>query len=61
MSSIDRRAFIANSTLLALAAYAGRAGAQDAPRSSFAAGATAERPPGPRPGRMPAPPRSAAL
>ena len=42
MSSIDRRTFIANSTLLALAAYAGRAGAQDAPRSSFAAGATAE-------------------
>ena len=42
MSSIDRRAFIANGTLLALAAYAGRAGAQDAPRSSFAAGATAE-------------------
>ncbi len=42
MRSIDRRAFIANSTLLALAAYAGRAGAQDAPRSSFAAGATAE-------------------
>jgi NAD(P)-dependent dehydrogenase (short-subunit alcohol dehydrogenase family) len=42
MSSIDRRSFIANSTLLALAAYAGRAGAQDAPRSSFAAGASAE-------------------
>jgi NAD(P)-dependent dehydrogenase (short-subunit alcohol dehydrogenase family) len=42
MSSIDRRTFIANSTLLALAAYAGRAGAQDVPRSSFAAGASAE-------------------
>jgi len=42
MSSMDRRTFIANSTLLALAAYAGRAGAQDVPRSSFAAGATAE-------------------
>ena len=42
MRSIDRRSFIANSTLLALAACAGRAGAQDAPRSSFAAGATAE-------------------
>ncbi len=42
MSSIDRRSFIANSTLLALAAYAGRASAQDVPRSSFAAGATAE-------------------
>jgi NAD(P)-dependent dehydrogenase (short-subunit alcohol dehydrogenase family) len=42
VSSIDRRSFIANSTLLALAAYAGRASAQDAPRSSFAAGATAE-------------------
>ena len=42
MSSIDRRTFIANSTLLALAAYAGRTRAQDAPHSSFAAGATAE-------------------
>jgi len=42
MSSIDRRSFIANSTLLALAAYAGRAGAQEAPRSSFGSGATAE-------------------
>ncbi len=42
MSSMDRRRFIGNSTLLALAAYAGRAGAQDAPHSSFAAGASAE-------------------
>ncbi len=42
MSSMDRRTFIGNSTLLALAAYAGRAGAQDAPHSSFAAGASAE-------------------
>jgi NAD(P)-dependent dehydrogenase (short-subunit alcohol dehydrogenase family) len=39
---MDRRRFIGSSTLLALAAYAARAGAQDAPRSSFAAGATAE-------------------
>src|SRR6185295_4338314 len=42
MSVIDRRTFIANGTLLALAAYAGRAGAQDVPRSAFAAGASAE-------------------
>jgi NAD(P)-dependent dehydrogenase (short-subunit alcohol dehydrogenase family) len=42
MSSLDRRAFIASGTLLALAAYAGRAGAQDVPRSSFPSGATAE-------------------
>jgi len=42
MSSIDRRTFIVNSALLALAAHAGRAGAQDVPRSSFAASATAE-------------------
>lgn len=42
MSSMDRRRFIGNSTLLALAAYAGRAGAQDVPRSSFGANATAE-------------------
>jgi len=42
MSSMDRRRFIGNSTLLALAACAGRAGAQDAPHSSFGAGATAE-------------------
>jgi NAD(P)-dependent dehydrogenase (short-subunit alcohol dehydrogenase family) len=39
---MDRRRFIGNSTLLALAAYTGRAGAQDVPRSSFAPGATAE-------------------
>jgi NAD(P)-dependent dehydrogenase (short-subunit alcohol dehydrogenase family) len=43
MSTIDRRRFIETSTLLALAAYAGRAGAQDAPRSSFPADATAEQ------------------
>jgi NAD(P)-dependent dehydrogenase (short-subunit alcohol dehydrogenase family) len=42
MSVINRRTFIANSTLLALAAYAGRAGAQAVPRSSFGAGASAE-------------------
>jgi len=42
MSSMDRRAFIANGTLLTLAAYVGRAGAQDAPHSSFPSGATAE-------------------
>jgi NAD(P)-dependent dehydrogenase (short-subunit alcohol dehydrogenase family) len=43
MSTLDRRRFIETSTLLAIAAYAGRAGAQDAPRSSFAADATAEQ------------------
>ena len=42
MTTIDRRRFIERSALLALAAYAGRAGAQDAPRSSFGADATAE-------------------
>ena len=42
MRSMDRRGFIADGTLLALAAYAGRAGAQDVPRSSFPLGATAE-------------------
>jgi NAD(P)-dependent dehydrogenase (short-subunit alcohol dehydrogenase family) len=42
MSVIDRRTFIANSTLLALAASAGRADAQEVPRSSFGAGASAE-------------------
>jgi NAD(P)-dependent dehydrogenase (short-subunit alcohol dehydrogenase family) len=42
MSGLDRRGFIGRSALLALAAYAGRARAQDVPRSSFAAGATAE-------------------
>jgi len=42
MRSMDRRAFIANGALLTLAAYAGRAGAQDVPRSSFPVGATAE-------------------
>jgi NAD(P)-dependent dehydrogenase (short-subunit alcohol dehydrogenase family) len=39
---MDRRAFIGSGTLLALAAYAGRAGAQDVPRSTFPVGATAE-------------------
>jgi NAD(P)-dependent dehydrogenase (short-subunit alcohol dehydrogenase family) len=43
MSTIDRRRFIENSTWLALAAYVGRASAQDAPRSSFGADATAEQ------------------
>lgn len=43
MTNMDRRRFIEGSTLLAIAAYAGRAGAQDAPRSSFAADATAEQ------------------
>ena len=42
MTSMDRRDFIVGGTLLALAAYAGRAGAQDVPRSSFPSGATAE-------------------
>jgi len=42
MSSIDRRAFIANGALLTLAAYVGPAGAQEVPRSSFSPGATAE-------------------
>lgn len=40
---MDRRGFIEQSSLLALAAYAGRAGAQDAPRSSFPPDATAEQ------------------
>jgi NAD(P)-dependent dehydrogenase (short-subunit alcohol dehydrogenase family) len=39
---IDRRRFLANGTLLALAASSGKAFAQDVPRSSFAANATAE-------------------
>jgi NAD(P)-dependent dehydrogenase (short-subunit alcohol dehydrogenase family) len=39
---MDRRVFIANSTLLALAAYVGRVDAQNVPRSSFPSGATAE-------------------
>jgi NAD(P)-dependent dehydrogenase (short-subunit alcohol dehydrogenase family) len=43
MSTLGRRRFIETSTLLAIAAYAGRAPAQDAPRSSFAADATAEQ------------------
>jgi NAD(P)-dependent dehydrogenase (short-subunit alcohol dehydrogenase family) len=40
--TLDRRSFIERSSLLALAAYVGRAGAQDAPRSNFAPTATAE-------------------
>jgi NAD(P)-dependent dehydrogenase (short-subunit alcohol dehydrogenase family) len=43
MSTIDRRRFIEGSTLLAIAAYAGRANAQEAPRSTFGADATAEQ------------------
>jgi NAD(P)-dependent dehydrogenase (short-subunit alcohol dehydrogenase family) len=40
--TIDRRSFIERSSLLALAAYVGKASAQQAPRSSFAPTATAE-------------------
>jgi len=40
--TIDRRSFIERSSLLALAAYLGKAQAQDVPRSSFAPTATAE-------------------
>jgi len=43
MTTLDRRRFIERSTLLAVAAYVGRAGAQDAPRSTFAPDATAEQ------------------
>jgi NAD(P)-dependent dehydrogenase (short-subunit alcohol dehydrogenase family) len=43
MSTIDRRRFIESSSWLALAAYAGRVGAQEAPRSAFGADATAEQ------------------
>jgi NAD(P)-dependent dehydrogenase (short-subunit alcohol dehydrogenase family) len=43
MSFMDRRSVIEGSTLLALAAYVGRAGAQDVPRSSFGPEATAEQ------------------
>jgi NAD(P)-dependent dehydrogenase (short-subunit alcohol dehydrogenase family) len=43
MSTIDRRRFIERSALLAVAAYAGRAGGQEAPRSSFGPDATAEQ------------------
>jgi len=43
MSTIDRRRFIERSALLTLAVYAGRAAAQDAPRSSFGSDATAEQ------------------
>ena len=39
---LHRRRFLADSMLIALAASAQRAGAQDVPRSSFGAGATAE-------------------
>lgn len=42
MPTIDRRSFIERSSLLALAAYVGKAVAQEAPRSSFAPTATAE-------------------
>jgi NAD(P)-dependent dehydrogenase (short-subunit alcohol dehydrogenase family) len=42
VGTIDRRRFIERSALLAMTAYLGRAGAQDAPRSPFAADATAE-------------------
>jgi len=40
---LDRRRFLERSTLLAVAAYVGRAGAQEAPRSSFGRDATAEQ------------------
>jgi NAD(P)-dependent dehydrogenase (short-subunit alcohol dehydrogenase family) len=43
MDTLDRRRFIERSALLAVAAYVGRAGAQDAPRSSFPPDATAEQ------------------
>src|SRR6185436_3408037 len=43
MTTIDRRRFIERSALLTLAAYAGRAAAQDTPRSSFGSDATAEQ------------------
>jgi NAD(P)-dependent dehydrogenase (short-subunit alcohol dehydrogenase family) len=43
MTMIDRRRFIERSSLLALAACVGRAGAQEAPRTSFGAEATAEQ------------------
>lgn len=42
MTTIDRRRFIEGSTLLALAPWAGRVLAQDAPRSSFPPDVTAE-------------------
>ena len=43
MSFIDRRSFIESSAFLTLAAYTGRAGAQDAPGSAFGPDATAEQ------------------
>lgn len=43
MTTIDRRRFIEGTTLLALAPLAGRAFAQDAPRSNFPADVTAEQ------------------
>ena len=49
MTTLDRRRFMERSTLLAIAAYVGKAGApgrasaQQAPRSSFGADATAEQ------------------
>ena len=42
MSTTDRRRFIEQSSLLAIAAYVGKAAAQEGPRSSFAPTATAE-------------------
>lgn len=43
MGFMDRRRFIESSSLLALVALSGRAGAQAVPRSSFGADATAEQ------------------
>lgn len=42
MTGLSRRSFIEGGTLLALASYVGRALPQEAPRSHFASGATAE-------------------
>ena len=42
MDELNRRRFIERSALLALASYFGKASAQDAPRSTFTADATAE-------------------
>src|SRR6188474_1697704 len=42
MDELNRRRFIERSALLALASYFGKASAQDAPRSTFRADATAE-------------------
>jgi len=43
LTTLDRRRFVECSALLAVAAYVGRAGAQDTPRSSFGRDATAEQ------------------